>query len=88
MPFHVFDVIQLRSHGIVNIYNDDFPVRLALIKQRHDSEDFDLLHLPNVANLFADLADIERVVITLCLCLGVDLGRVFPSLLHILINTF
>jgi hypothetical protein len=80
MSLHILNVIQLRSHGVVHIHNDDFPIRLAFVKERHDTENFDLLDLADVANLFADLAHVERVVITLCLCLGVDLGGVFPSL--------
>ena len=80
MPLDVLDIIELRGEGIVNVDDDDLPVRLALIEKRHDSENFDLLDLANVSELFADFTDVEWVIVTVCFRLRVDLCRVFPCL--------
>ena len=80
MPLNILDVVQLGSKGIEDVHNDDLPVGLALIEQSHDTEDLDLLDLADVTDLFTDLANIERIVVTLGLGLGVSLSRVFPSL--------
>lgn len=80
MPLYVLDIVESVGKGIRDIHDDDFPVGLALVDESHDSKDFDLLDLTDVANMFADLADIEGVVIAFCLGLCVGLGRVFPCL--------
>jgi hypothetical protein len=46
----------------------------------HDTEDLDLLDLTDVADLLSDLANVEGVVVTGSLGLGVGLGRVLPGL--------
>ena len=80
MPFDILDVVQLGREGIQDIDDDDLPVGLSLIEERHDTEDLYLLDLTDVPDLLTDLTDIERVVVALCLGLGVSLGGVFPSL--------
>lgn len=80
VPLNVFDIVELGSKRILDINNDHFPVGLSLIKEGHDSENLDLLHLTDVANLLTDFADIERIVIALGLGLGVSLIWVFPGL--------
>lgn len=80
MPLDVLDVVQLGREGIQDIDDDDLPVGLSLIEERHDTEDLYLLDLADVSDLLADLTDIERVVVAFCLGLGVSLGGVFPSL--------
>jgi len=76
----ILDVVQLGCERVLNVDDDDLPVRLTFIEKGHDTEDLDLLDLTYVANLLADFADIERVVVTLgfSLCMGVS--RIFPSL--------
>lgn len=80
MPFDVFDVVELGCKGVQDIDDDDFPVGLALIEKGHDAEDLDLLDLANIADLFADLADIERIIVAFGLGLCMELRRIFPSL--------
>lgn len=81
MPFNILDIVQSTSKRVVHIDDQDFPVGLALVEESHDAEDLDLLDLTNISNLFADLADVQRIVIALGLGLSVSLGGVFPSLL-------
>lgn len=80
MTLDVFDVIELWSEGIMDIDDDDFPVCLAFVEQGHDAEDLDLFHLTGVTDLLADLAHIERVVITPCLGFCMKDIRVLPGL--------
>ena len=76
----VLDVVQLGGKRVVDVDDDDLPVGLALVEESHDTEDLDLLHLADVADLLTDLADIEGVVVTLGLGLGVGRLGVFPGL--------
>lgn len=80
MPLDVLDVVKFGGKGVADIDDDDFPVGLALVEESHDAEDFYLLDLADVANLFADFADIKGIVVTLCLGLLVLLVWVFPGL--------
>ena len=56
------------------------PVGLTLVDQGHDAEDLDLLDLADESNLFADLANVQRIIVTLRLGLGVGMVRVLPGL--------
>jgi hypothetical protein len=78
----ILDVVQLGSQRVVDVNDDDLPVGLLLVEQGHDTEDLDLLDLTGVADELADLADVERVVVTLGLGLGVDDVGVLPGLLE------
>jgi hypothetical protein len=80
VALNVLDVVELRSKGVVDIDDDDLPVSLFLIEKSHHAEDLDLLDLAGVADKLTDFADIERVVVTLGLGLGVDNIGVLPSL--------
>ena len=80
MTLDILNVVQLGSKRVVDVNHEDLPVGLALIEESHDTENLDLLDLADVADLFTDLANIERIVVTLGLGLGVSLSRVFPSL--------
>lgn len=80
MTLDIFNVVELGSERILDIDDDDFPIGLAFIEQRHDAENLDLLNLTYVADLFADFADIEGVVVALGLGLGVGLRGIFPGL--------
>lgn len=85
MAFDILDVIELGSKGVVDVDDDDLPVGLLLVEQGHDAEDLDLLDLAGVADELADLADVERVVVSLGLGLGVDDIGVFPGLFRVVL---
>lgn len=53
---------------------------LTFVQKSHDSEDLDLLDLASVTDLLTNLADIQRIVVTTSLGLGVGLGRILPGL--------
>lgn len=76
----ILDVVELGSQGVVDVDDDDLPVGLLLINQGHDTQNLDLLDLAGVANQLADLADVQRIIVTLGLGLGVDDVGVLPGL--------
>ena len=92
MTLDVLDVIELGRERVVDVDDDDLPVGLALVQERHlrgqrghervphDAEDLDLLDLAGVADGIADLAHVERVIVALGAGLGVGCGGVFPGL--------
>lgn len=80
MTLDVLNVVQLGGERVVNVDDNDLPVRLLLVKQGHDTKDLDLLDLAGVADQFTDLTNVQRVVVTLGLGLGVDAVGVFPGL--------
>ena len=80
MPLNVFNVVELSCKRILNIDNDDLPVGFAFVEESHDTKNLDLLDLANVADLFADFAYIERVVVAFSLSLSVGRGGIFPGL--------
>ena len=84
MPFNVFNVIQLWSQRVIDVNNDDLPVRLFLVEECHYTEDLDLFDLAGGSNQLANLADIKWVVVALGLSFGVDNIGVLPSLEMIL----
>lgn len=80
VPLDVLDVVQARGQRVVDVDDDDLPVGLALVEEGHDTEDLDLLDLTGLGDELADLADIERVVVTVLLGLGVGDVGVLPGL--------
>jgi len=70
VPLDVLNVVELGSKRVCNVDHYDLPVGLAFIKESHDTKDFHLLDLTNVADLFANLANIKWIVITLGLGLS------------------
>ena len=80
MTLDILDVVQLGSEGIGNVNDDDLPVGLTLIEEGHDTEDLDLFDLASEADLLADLANVERIVVALGLGFGVRVVGVFPGL--------
>jgi hypothetical protein len=76
----IFDVIQLGSEGVGNVDDNDLPVCLALIEESHDTKDLDLFDLTSVTDLFADLANVEGIVVALGLGLRVRVVGILPSL--------
>lgn len=71
VTFDILDIVELRSKWVDNINNDNFPVSLALIEQGHDTKHFDLFDLSSVTSLFANLTDVERVIVAICIGLCV-----------------
>lgn len=76
----ILNVVQLSGERVVDVDDNDLPVSLLLVDQGHDTENLDLLDLTGVADKLTDLANVERVVITLGLGLGVDRVGVLPGL--------
>jgi hypothetical protein len=80
VSLNILNVVELGCKRVVDVDNDDFPVGLALIEKSHDTEDLDLLDLAGVSNQLADLADVQWVVVSLRLGLGMNCVGVFPCL--------
>ena len=80
MALDVLDVIQLGRERVLDIDDEDLPVRLALVEERHDPKDLDLLDLSDVSDLLANLADIQRIIVALGLGLGMLLSGILPRL--------
>lgn len=80
MPLDVFDVVELGRQGIVDVDDNDLPIGLFLVQERHDAKDLDLLDLADISHRLADLAHIERVVVTLGLGLRMHDVGIFPRL--------
>lgn len=80
MTLDIFNVIQLGRQWVLDVDDEDLPVGLAFVEEGHDTEDLDLLDLSNITHLFTDLADVQRIVVTSGLCLGMLLSGVLPSL--------
>jgi hypothetical protein len=80
MPLNVLDVVELGGERIVYIDDDNLPIGLAFVKEGHNPENFDLFDLSDITDLFTDIADIQRIVVSLCFGLWVRLGRVLPGL--------
>ena len=76
----ILNIVQPRSKRIVDIDDENFPVSLPLVEERHDAEYLDLLDLANIAECLAYLADVERVVVPIGSRLSVLDLRVFPGL--------
>lgn len=80
MTLDVLNVVQLGCERVLYVDDEDLPIGLAFVEEGHDAEDFDLLDLPNVTHLFADLAYVQWVVVAPGLGLGMLLIRILPSL--------
>lgn len=80
VPLDILDIVQLARKWVIDIDDNDLPVSLAFIEECHDSEDFDLLDLADVSELFANLANVERIIVTVSLRLGMHDGGIFPCL--------
>ena len=80
MTLDILNVVQLGSERVGNVDDNDLPVGLALIEEGHDTENLDLLDLASETNLLTDLADVERIVVTLGLGFGVRVVGVLPGL--------
>ena len=86
MSLDILNVVKLSSERVVNVNNNNLPVSLLLVEKGHDTKDLDLLHLAAIANELTNLANIERVVVTLGLGLRVDGVGVLPGLRKIIVS--
>jgi hypothetical protein len=80
MTLDVLDIVQLGRERVLDVDDENLPVGLAFIEESHDAEDFNLLNLAHITHLFANLADVQRIVITIGFGLTVLLSRILPSL--------
>lgn len=80
MTLDILDVVQLRGERIVDIDDNDLPVRLILVQEGHHTQHLDLLDLSRVADKLADLADVKWVIVSLGFGLGMCDVWVFPGL--------
>lgn len=80
VPLDVLDVVQAGSKRVVDVDDNDLPVSLTLVEESHDTEDLDLLDLTRLGDELTDLADVEGVVVTVHLGLGVGGVGVLPGL--------
>jgi hypothetical protein len=76
----VLNVVELGSEGVVDVDDEDLPVGLTLVEESHDTEDLDLLDGTDGADRLTDLANVEGVVVTVGLGLGVLVRGVLPGL--------
>jgi hypothetical protein len=80
VTLNVLDVVQARRKRVVDVDDNDLPVGLAFVEECHHTENLDLLDFTRLGDELADLADVQRVVVTSLLGLGVDNVGVFPGL--------
>jgi hypothetical protein len=75
----ILDVVELGGQRVVDVNDNDLPVGLLLVNQGHNTQNLDLLDLAGVANQLTNLANVQRVVVTLGLRLGVNGVGVLPG---------
>lgn len=80
MSLNILDVVKSRCKRIVDIDDDDLPVSLTLVEKSHDTQNLHLLDLTGLCNQLTDLTNVQWVIVSLLLCLGVSDGWVFPGL--------
>ena len=80
MSLHIFNIVQSWGQWIIDINDNDLPISLLLVQEGHDTKDLDLLDLAWGSDELADLADVQRVIVTFGLGLRVNNVRIFPGL--------
>jgi hypothetical protein len=80
VPLDILNVVEAGSKRVVDVDDNDLPVSLTLVEESHDTENLDLLDLTGLGNELTNLADVERVVVTVHLGLGVGGVGVLPGL--------
>lgn len=80
MPLDILNIVQSARQGIIDINDDNLPVGLSLVQECHNTEDLDLLDFSDLGDTFADLADVEGIVVAVGFGLGVGDRGVFPCL--------
>jgi len=76
----VLNVVELGGKRVLLVDDNDLPVSLLLVEESHDTEDLDALELAGGSDELSDLTDVDWVVVSLGLGLGVDVLGVFPGL--------
>ncbi len=79
-PLYVFNAVQLGRQRIVDVDDNGLPVRLVVVEEGHDPEDFDLLHFASEPDPRSDLAGVDRVVVPPSFGLRIEMGGIFPRL--------
>ena len=64
----------------MDINDNNLPIGLLFIQKSHNTQYLDLLNLASVTYSLTNLTDIQRIVVTLGLGLGVDGVGVLPGL--------
>lgn len=72
--------IHFGCHGVIYINSKDFPISFSFIQHGHHAQNLNLLDLALFSDSLTNLNDINWVVISFCICLGMNIGWVFPSL--------
>lgn len=80
MSLNVLNVMKLGRQWIVNINDNDLPVRLLLVEQGHRTENLDALDLASMSDIFSNLTDVERIVVAMVFGVFVKDVGVFPCL--------
>ena len=80
MALDILYIVQPRGQRIIDINDNNLPVRLALVQKRHNSQDFDLLDLTRRGDELTNLTYIERIIIPLGFGFSVLEIRIFPRL--------
>ena len=75
-----FDIIEFVRVWVVDVYAQDFPVRLSIVDHGQDSQDFDLDDRPPGMNRPTYLDHVNRVVVTTNASAAINVARVLPSL--------
>lgn len=76
----VVDVIELVGKRVLDVNNEDLPVRFAVIQEAHDAEGLDLLDLADMADALANLEGVEGIIVSFGTGVRMYSIRVFPSL--------
>lgn len=77
---YVLNVVDLSSEGIVDVDADNLPVSLALVDHGVGAQNLGHDNLTSVVLDGGDLNSIQRIVVTVGLCVRVLDGGVLPSL--------
>ncbi|SRR6266478_7957843 len=80
MALNILNIVKLGCERVLDVDDKDLPIGLTFVEKGHDAEGFDLFDLPYITHLFADLADVQRIVVAVGLRLAVLLRRILPSL--------
>lgn len=80
MTLDVLDVVQLGRERVLHVDDDDLPICLFFVQEGHHAKDLHLLDFTGLRDELADLAHIQRVVVTLGLGFRVHNVWVLPSL--------
>ena len=80
MSFNIFNVIESGRQRIVDVDDDDLPIRLAFVQQGHDTQNLDLLDLAWSGNKLPYFANVKWIVVSSCFCLCMFNIRILPSL--------